>query len=325
MKATQWITVLGIVGAILSGRVALGAAVFDPVVNQVSASSYQHYLDDLLYTHSGDSRYSGTTHDAARDNISSELSGFGLTTTKSSFTYSGASYYNVVAERVGTIRPNDIYIIGAHFDSVSGSPGADDDASGVAGVLEAARVLSGYQFDATVRFIAFDREEQWMVGSSAYVSQHASENIVGMISLDLIAHKNANNQVSIYGATGSNPLKETFQDSVTLYGDGLTGVVKSTDKSSDHRPFQNAGYQAILVHDDNTSYHTSTDSVDTPNYIDYTYAANITRSTVGYLATEAGLHMTAVPEPNAMLAAIGLVGLVIVVHVRSSRRKHLFV
>jgi hypothetical protein len=73
-------------------------------------------------------------------------------------------YRNVVAQWPGTMTPEEIYIVCAHYDTTSGGerPGGDDNASGTAGVLEAARVLTQYHFRSTLRFIAFNAEEDWM-------------------------------------------------------------------------------------------------------------------------------------------------------------------
>ena len=123
--------------------------------------------------------------DPARDYIFDNFTSLGLAATLDPFVYGTSTYHNVVGVRSGTVRPEDIYIVGAHYDSVQGSPGADDNASGVAGVLEAARVLSGYNFASTLVFIAFDREEQGLIGSYDYArrASAAGQNIRGMISL----------------------------------------------------------------------------------------------------------------------------------------------
>ncbi|UCC32787.1 MAG: M28 family peptidase, partial [Phycisphaerales bacterium] len=125
----------------------------------VSEESYCHYLDDELYAHEGDNRGFGPEHDLAQANIISLFASFGLTVTLEPFDYYGATYHNVVGTHLGTATPDQEYVIGAHYDSVD-NPGADDNASGVALVLEAARVLSRYESDFTIRFVAFDREEQ---------------------------------------------------------------------------------------------------------------------------------------------------------------------
>ncbi|UCC30414.1 MAG: M28 family peptidase [Phycisphaerales bacterium] len=136
----------------------------------VSEQNYRHYLDDMLYTHDGDDRGFGPEHDLAQANIVSVLTSFGVTVELEPFLfdadYDGTdeTYYNVVGTMTGTTYPGQGYVIGAHYDSVD-NPGADDNASGVALVLEAARVLSAYESDYTIRFVAFDREEDGLIGS----------------------------------------------------------------------------------------------------------------------------------------------------------------
>jgi len=271
------------------------------VVGQVSQVSYSHYLDNMLYTHAGDDRGFGPEHDLARSNIYSEFGTFGLTAGLHSFSYSGDTYYNVIATHYGTVRPDDIYIVGAHYDSMN-NPGADDNASGTAGVLEAARVLSQYDFEATLVFACFDREEQGLVGSRAYADEHSSSNILGMISLDMIAYNGSGeNKAKIYGRSSSDVLKQGLADAVSLYGDGLSADVLGTLNASDHAPFEDNGFQAALLIEydvwDNPYYHQSGDSVDTLGYIDYAFATNMVGSTVGFLADAAVL----VPEPSTLL------------------------
>jgi Zn-dependent M28 family amino/carboxypeptidase len=279
---------------IAAGPVSFAVGV-DDIVNQVSQAQYRHYLDDCLYTHYGDDRGWGPEHDLCRSFIYNELAGFGLQTTLHPFTYSGSTYYNVVAVQPGAVRPDEIYIVAGHYDSVN-NPGADDNASGITGTLEAARILSHYQFEATIIYIGFDREEQGLIGSNAYATEHQDDNIMAMISMDMIAYNNGNNSVDLYGRSTSNPLKYALRDAIWQYGNGLGVELNDAFDASDHAPFEWQGFQACLMIEDwgNPYYHSQMDSVDTPNYIDYVLATNMTRSTVGYLATAAGL----VPEPS---------------------------
>jgi hypothetical protein len=163
--------------------------------------------------------------------------------------------------------------------------------------MEAARVLSQHLLRSTVVFIGFDREEQWMKGSSAYVSAHAGDDVRGMISLDMIAFNDPNlrNTAFIYGRTASDQIKQALAGAVSQYSGGLSASVGGDLPYSDHAPFETAGKQACVLiehYSGNGNYHRTSDNVDTPNYIDYAYATKMTRSTVGYLATAAGL----VPE-----------------------------
>lgn len=279
------------------------------IVNQVSQTTYSYYLDDVLYTHSGDNREWSPEHDLAQSNIYGEFESFGLDTSLHPFEYEGSTYYNVVGAHYGTVRPDDIYILGAHYDSENG-PGADDDASGTAGMMEAARVLSQYEFEATLIFIGFDREEQGLIGSGAYAVDHRDEDILGMISMDMISYNSSGSDMArIYGRDSSAALKESLADAISLYGNGLSSMDSGELAQSDHEPFQQEGFQAALLIEydvwDNPYYHSSNDSVDMTNYIDYAFATNMVRSAVGFLATFAvpilETPVASTPEPTTFL------------------------
>ncbi len=260
---------------------------------QVTPATYQDVLDNRLFTHDGDDRGYGPEHDLARTNIQWSMASFGLTVTLEPFEYSGDTYYNVVGTKLGTTYPDQEYIVGAHFDSVN-NPGADDNASGTAAVLEAARVLSQYDAEYTLRFVAFDREEQGLRGSDAYVTAHITDDILGMISADMIAYNTGAQSIDIYGRSSSNTIKFALATAVETYGDGLASALHGSFDASDHAPFEWAGFPACLFIEDwgNPNYHTQLDSVDTPNYIDYVYATQLTRIVVGYLVDNAHVNVT---------------------------------
>jgi hypothetical protein len=164
-----------------------GAATVGEIVNQVSLESYTDYLQNELFTHDGAERCFGSQHDLARERITELFESFGLETYLYPFAYQDTTCYNVVSVHRGVSCPDEIYVLGAHYDTVEGTPGAWDNASGVAGVLESARVLSQHAFEGTIVFIAFDREEPGLFGSAAYVNDHMLDRIHGMINLDSIA------------------------------------------------------------------------------------------------------------------------------------------
>lgn len=295
--------------------VVLGQSVRS-LVDLVDQASYRNYLDNRLYTRMGHNRGNGAQHDLARDFIKSEFESFGLQTTLDPFTYSGRTYHNVVAFKPGYKRPNQYYVVGAHFDSAN-NPGADDNASGTAGVLEMARVMSRFRFEASVYFIAFDREEQGLIGSNDFATKNRTKDIRGMVSLDMIAYNAGGaNQASIYGRTQSNGVKSGLAGALQRYGN-IASTLSGQLDASDHAPFEWQGFAAALLiernYNGNPHYHRSTDSVDTPNYIDYAYATNMTRGALGFFATEARLLPTpyateyeVVPEPGTLVVlAIG--------------------
>lgn len=228
-------------------------------------------------------------------------------------------YINIVGELTGVKTPEKIYILGAHYDHLMGDmPGGVDNASGTAGLLEAARVLGQYTFDSTIRFIAFNAEEDVMKGSKDYVDKVAQyENIVGMINLDMILRPGSDAapdrpidyEVETFG---SLLWAEAYVKAVADYVPSLLkgGVWDEEQSWSDNDPFQEAGIPAILVVDNsfgdlyapnpiaNSYYHDYEDASDrlandsnseSGVTYDYAFATDITRGAVALLAQEAVL------------------------------------
>jgi Zn-dependent M28 family amino/carboxypeptidase len=298
----RW-AIAAVVAVMAVCRAAADAPTVLDVVNQVAQSSYTSYLNNSLYTHTGDDRGYGTQHDLARTSIYNSFVSLGLETSLSPFTYSSSTYYNVAGILRGTTLPNEYIIVGAHYDSV-GSPGADDNASGCAGVLEAARAMSQYTFQRSIVFMGFDREEQGLIGSSAWASAHAGWDIKGMVSLDMIAYNPAgptHDTALMYGRTAAiqNALAAALRD----YS-GITAAGAGPYDASDHAPFEWNGKPATLLIEgavwSNPYYHQPSDSVDTLGYIEYDYATRMTRGTVAYLAAEAYYS----PEPSTLVLLI---------------------
>jgi Zn-dependent M28 family amino/carboxypeptidase len=209
------------------------------------------------------------------------------------------------------------YVIGAHYDSVENA-GADDNGSGIAGLLEAARVLSQYQFDATIIFIALDQEEQrangWGQGSRFYANQARIKkaNIKAMLGLDMIAYNDhgdkwiALSRCDWRSVSSSAQLlarvRQAFRDYTDLGISSLTG-----EDGTDPYRFYKAGFASVLVSEDldydgwplNPYWHEPADyyrdiygnpqKYAGANYIDLTYAQQAIRGVVGWAATEAGL------------------------------------
>jgi hypothetical protein len=283
-------------GMLMSCAAAAASEIGQQVAGQISASTYRHYLDCMLYTHNFDNRGAdswlgpGPQHDPARDNILTVFQRLGLSVELQGIDAEG-QYYNVVATQTGTVYPDSYYVVRAHYDSW-GNPGADDDASGVAGLLEIARVLSFYQTEYTIKYIAFDLEEWGLVGSDAYVQEHLADDIRGMVALDMIAHDWGTFACDIYGRTQSDPVKLALGDALATYASEVAVSVNGAWGGSDHASFEEAGFQACLLIEDwgNSCYHWDCDSVDTPDYISYDFAADLVRATAGFLADQAVAH-----------------------------------
>jgi hypothetical protein len=213
------------------------------------------------------------------------------------FYFYGDSMNNVVAEITGQLDPDRIYIICGHLDSIvwpiAPAPGADDNGSGSAAVLEAARVLGPYNFNYTIRFVLFGAEEVGLVGSEVYASQAygAGENIQGVVNLDMI----------LYAPPGRDTLWIPYDDNSQALAEYARGVMLqyvpelgteiTYDPSatySDHASFWQFGYPAILgiEHDVdfNPYYHQSTDLLE--NYLPFfPFGTNCTRGAIAVIAS----------------------------------------
>jgi hypothetical protein len=273
------------------------AATVVEVVAQVSLDSYTNYLRHDLYTHDGNERCLGPQHDLAQQRIKALFESFGLEASLHPFEYEGMICHNVVGVHKGISCPNEIYVLGGHYDSVEGSPGAWDNGSGVAAILESARVLSQHAFEATLVFVAFDREEQGLIGSAAYANDHSEDRIHGMINVDSVAwraygpeHPDYNKICLDYSSTRTRLLNELGR-AVESYGE-LTCVVGPRG-SSDHASFDDAGFAAaeLLSYAWETYplFHTPQDSVEQAVCLDYDHGTRVTRGVVGYLAAAAKL------------------------------------
>lgn len=127
--------------------------------------------------------------------VTGELTSAGLAVTRQSFTARGTEVANVEGVKPGASRPNEIVVVGAHYDSVLGSTGADDNGSGVAALLAIARALQNEKLARTVRFVAFVNEEPpyfWhdTMGSLVYAKACKSrgDDVVHMVSLETLAY-----------------------------------------------------------------------------------------------------------------------------------------
>jgi peptidase M28-like protein len=125
--------------------------------------------------------------------IERELTRRGFTVERQRVRFDGSRADNVIAERRGT-NPDRVVVVCAHYDAVEGSPGADDDGSGVATLLGVARALEGSPATATLRLVAFAFEEQGLVGSAAYVASlddAERRRIAGVLDVEMVGYTDA--------------------------------------------------------------------------------------------------------------------------------------
>lgn len=214
---------------------------------------------------------------------------------------------NVVATLKGTINPERIYVVSGHYDSMCSSPtdavcdapGANDDASGTAAVVEMARVMSKYKFDATIIFMTVAGEEQGLLGA-AYFAEQAKKNnwnIEAMFTNDIIGGvttaKNSPDRNSVRVFSEGVPSNETEQEANTRRGTGgendsasrqMARFIKETAdlyspkfgvkmvyrrdrylRGGDHIPFLERGFTAVRFTEPNEDYDHQHQNVRTEN------------------------------------------------------------
>ncbi len=246
----------------------------------------------------------------ARDYIQGEFQAVSLPVELQQFTVGSTTAYNVIGTLTGTTRPNEWYIVCGHYDSTSeipntSAPGAEDNGSGTAGVLELARVLADEPQEATIKFIAFAGEEQGLFGSNAYVQSLVSSGdlgkVQGVINMDMISFT-ADNDLDVLLETRS--FAQSVLDILQLSAAQFTTlrVVTSFNACcSDHMPFLNNNVKAVLTIENDWNiyphYHRST---DTPNNITVTMGMEILKMNLATLAQliSGALKSLTVTAPN---------------------------
>lgn len=189
-----------------------------------------------------------------------------------SFSVGGTTAWNVVAQLPGVLRPDAWHIIGAHYDATSqntsvAAPGAEDNASGCAGVLELARAFTAYRPAETIFFICYSGEEQGLFGSTDHASDLISQGHGGKIRsiqiMDMIGYSGDPDLDSLLESNSSNvPLMNLYAAAAAEYTD-LRIVTSTFPFGSDHVPYLNRGLPALLViendWDSYPHYHRTTD------------------------------------------------------------------
>lgn len=245
--------------------------------------------------------------------IHTQLGALGLGVQEDPVTYSGQTFPNVIGTLPGTVCPEASIIVGAHYDSASGVPGADDNASGVAAVLEIARLLSAQSFQPSIQFVGFSLEEDGLIGSKQMAVQAGSTHrkIAGVIVLDMIGYTceeqgcqtyppgysgpDIGNFVSVIGNTVSAPLLQTFTAASASTVPALPvwplEVPANGDhdtRGSDHSPFWDWRYQALAIDDTanfrNPNYHQPSDTLST---LDLSFAADVANATLAAVVAAA--------------------------------------
>lgn len=261
---------------------------------------------------------------------------------------------NVIAVLRGTANPERYYVVSGHYDSMCTSPtdakcdapGANDDASGTAAVIELARVMSKRKFDATIVFMTVPGEEQGLLGATYYAEQAKQKgiDIEGMFTNDIVGgvttQKNSPTRNRVRVFSEGVPSNETEQQAATRRSVGgendsasrqLARYIKEQadrylknfkvwmiyrrdryGRGGDHIPFVERGFSGVRfteVDEDYTHQHQNVRTEngifygDTPEFVDFEYAANVTR--VNLIALASLANAPARPKNVTMVNRLG--------------------
>lgn len=232
---------------------------------------------------------------AAGHYIEEILKMYGYAVRSQTYLVEGREMRNIIASQPGQRLPEETILVGAHYDTVPETPGADDNASGVAGMLELARLSSASPTARTLKFVAFSNEEDGMMGSRVYArrAKEEGEKIVAMLSLEMIGffsdqvgsqqypaglrffYPDTGNFIGVVGHLRYMGLvwkvKTALKKHSTVPVESLAGVswIRGIELS-DHTSFWREGYPALMITDTafyrNPHYHTSTDTSETLDY-----------------------------------------------------------
>lgn len=174
---------------------------------------------------------------------------------------SSYTWYNIIVTFPGTVSPEEQILYTAHYDSCVAltdvnplelAPGANDNGTGVAALLEAMPTFAKTSFDKTVKVIFFSGEENRMQGSTAYVAAHSGDNIVGVINMDMFGNDPEDArcfEIHVGSMPESDPLGRAFETAIRDYGISLTYDYFNyvAYELGDHTPFWLAGIPAMTA------------------------------------------------------------------------------
>ncbi|MBK8554964.1 MAG: M28 family peptidase [Lewinellaceae bacterium] len=310
---------------------AIDHAPFDPA-ELVAMVDSNRMRNDLLFVEGIRHHATGAAHlMEVRDSLIHLFEENDLASGNQYFPFGGFTGWNVWGTMVGSQSADTTVIIDAHFDAVSNAPGADDNGSGVVGVMEASRVMSAFPSRRNVRFIGFDLEESGLIGSKRYISDGlaAATELAGVFNFEMIGYYSnepnsqmlpagfnllfpaaytaiqndgfRGNFVTNVANTASSTLADIYSNAAAQYVPGLKVItLKAPGNSqsvpdlrrSDHAPFWDAGYQALMLTDGadfrNLCYHTPNDTFG--NKLNMTFMSQITQTTIVAAAQVAGLQ-----------------------------------
>ena len=284
----------------------------DPqVTNLLAGLAPASYQADLTWLASLPTRHSlSASFTTAVDFAAARMVALGYSITRTPITVGAGHSENLIGDRAGTgPGPRGLVVITAHLDSINlsggpgaSAPGADDNASGSAGVLELGRLIAGQTWEHDVRLILFGGEEEGLFGSKQYVAAlppAERARIRAVLNMDMIASKNtALPTVLLEGAAVSSGQIADLAAAAATYT-SLKVETSLNPFASDHVPFINAGIPAVLTIESADSANGHIHSAnDTLNFLNWPLAAEILRMNAAALAGWLGLTPTASARPR---------------------------
>jgi hypothetical protein len=250
-----------------------------PVVQRIDAA---RWFADVSQLASWDrSSYGSSGITAARDWLGQQFAALDLDVSQPSFSLQspgGATLtrQNVIGRWTGTHLPDEWIIVGAHYDSrnanpssISATPGAEDNASGCAGVIELARALLPFKPQRTVLFMCYAGEEQGLLGSEAHVTALSAQGdlakVKSVVIMDMIGYSADSTLNALYeSASAHQGFLDRFAAAAATYVPALNVTLSTNPFGSDHIPYLDANKETLLAIDSDWDvyphYHRSTDT-----------------------------------------------------------------
>ena len=281
---------------------------------QTSAQHLRNHVTHLAQTIGERNVFVPQALQDAENYIAAQFESYGYTVQRQPFTANGLTVHNLIVEIPGTTRPDEIIVVGGHYDSAEHCPAANDNGSGVAATLELARLFKDTKPQRTLRFVAFVNEEPPFfhtekMGSLVYARacRERAEKIVGMISLETMGYYDDTpgsqhypfpfslfypDRGNFIAFVGNVKSRTWVRQCVRLFrqqaqfpseGAAVPGHIQGVGWS-DHWSFWQAGYPGLMVTDTAPFrypyYHTPQDTAD---QVDYQRLARVVRGLAGVL------------------------------------------
>ena len=292
------------------------------ILTQVSTERLKEYVRRIEGLRHGWENYSELEKRAAF--IEDTFRSLRCAVVSQEFLFHERSFRNVIATMEGKQKEREVILLGAHYDAAWGSPGADDNASGVAVLIEAANILSKQKLGTTVQCVAFTLEEpqpqtiHFLIGSETFAQEAKKSGMQyqAVLILESVGYTDEGdgsqiippfvripvskkgNFLGVIANRRSRTIMDAFHtisrkhvpELITVpYKVPLSGRFIPETRFSDHASFWNAGYPALMLTDTamfrNPHYHTQHDKFDT---LDFHFMTNVTKAVLSVIVKLAG-------------------------------------